>query len=264
MRIATYNIHRAVGLDGRCDVGRIARVISELGCDTVALQEVFSVPHGDAPHAMQLDQLAALTGMHRVGAATVVRDATEYGNALLTRRRVVAVERHDLSFRRREPRGALEVDLEVGGRLVRVIVTHLGLGAAERRHQARRLLQLIEAVPAARPLVLLGDLNEWWPLAGPLRWIDSLLGTAPARRSFPTRMPLFALDRIWVRPSHALRTLVVHRSALARRASDHFPVKATLALGARDEGGLEHAVAGDGTPESGLAADGQCRQRLDQ
>src|SRR5262249_15595263 len=79
---------------------------------------------------------------------------------------------------------------------------------------------------------VLGDINEWLPLGRPLRWLNGLLGHSPAERTFPSRWPLFALDRVWVRPRHALLACSAHRSPLAAFASDHLPVKAIIA--ARD------------------------------
>jgi endonuclease/exonuclease/phosphatase family metal-dependent hydrolase len=76
---------------------------------------------------------------------------------------------------------------------------------------------------------VLGDINEWLPLGRPLRWMHALLGRSPAERSFPSRWPLFALDRVWVRPRHALLEFGAHRSALAAMASDHLPVRAVIA-----------------------------------
>ncbi len=226
--IASYNIHGCVGLDRRCKPQRIVRVIDELGCDAVALQEVNSRP---GPHAdsMQLDYLASETGMEAIAGSTILRHQGHYGNALLTRCPVLAVRRHDFSFSRREPRGALDVDLAIHGQLVRVIVTHLGLNPAERRYQVRQLLKLLHVAEPDQPVVVLGDINEWLPLGRPLRWMHGLLGKAPYERSFPSRWPLFALDRAWVRPRHALLALKAHRSPLAVAASDHLPVKALVA-----------------------------------
>lgn len=230
LRISSYNIHRCVGRDRRLDVGRVARVIRELDCDIVGLQEVDNIPDG-GHDSMQLDFLAAATGMHAVAGHTIIRHEGSFGNALLTRRPVLAVRQHDLSFHRREPRGAIDVDLNVEGELVRVIVTHLGLRPAERRFQVRRMLKLLHDIPPERNVVVLGDINEWLPLGRPLRWLHGLLGHAPGERSFPSGLPLFALDRVWVRPRHTLLAFETHRSAIARVASDHLPVKAIVAPG---------------------------------
>ena len=219
LTIASYNVHACVGTDGRKDAARIVGVIEELGCDTVGLQEA----------DYRLDFIAHRLGMEAVPGLTLLRHDGPYGNALVTRRRVLAVRRLPFTYSGREPRNALDVDLEVGGETVRVIVTHLGLWPAERRYQVRKILELLRQTPVTERVVVLGDINEWMPLGRPLRWMNALLGRSPAERSFPSRWPLLALDRVWVRPRHALLALKAHRSPLAALASDHLPVKAVIA-----------------------------------
>lgn len=230
LTIASYNVHSCIGMDGRCDVPRVAAVIRELECDTVGLQEVIG-RHGDKCEPQQLEVLAEETGMQAVAGPTLARQTGHYGNGLLTRRRVLAVRRHDLSVDRCEPRGALEVDLEVGAHAVRVLVTHLGLRPRERRAQVKQIVDVLRTTPSEQPLVLLGDINEWLPIGRPLRWLHRSLEQGPAGRTFPVWLPLLSLDRIWVRPRSALASLAVHRSQLARIASDHYPVKARVVPG---------------------------------
>jgi endonuclease/exonuclease/phosphatase family metal-dependent hydrolase len=218
LRIATYNLHGCVGRDGARDAQRIAEVVAELGCDTVGLQEVFG-----------LEVLQRTLNMTAVAGPHHMWHDRHVGNALLTRRRVLAVRNHDYSWPRHEPRTALDVDLDVDGETVRVIVTHLGLKPAERRFQVRKLLSLLKDTPLYERVVVLGDINEWLPLGRPLRWLNALFGHSPAERTFPSRWPLFALDRVWVRPRHALLAFGAHRSPLAVLASDHLPVKAIIA-----------------------------------
>jgi endonuclease/exonuclease/phosphatase family metal-dependent hydrolase len=231
LKIASYNVHGCVGLDRRRNTSRVAQVILELGCDTVGLQEVGG--KHDRTGAMQLELLARETGMEAVAGGTIIRHQYHYGNALLTSRPVLAVRRHDLSYRRNEPRGALDVDLDVNGMSVRVLVTHLGLGAAERRTQVTKIIEVLSEMPPEQPLVILGDMNEWLPGGLPLKWLHELMDEAPSGRSFPTWLPMFSLDRVWSRPQGSLQQFDVHRSPAARRASDHYPVKAVIAPGAR-------------------------------
>lgn len=228
LHIASYNVHRCVGTDGRCDVQRIAAVIHEMGCDTIGLQEVDS-RGGPGTDSQQLEYLAHTTGMQYVAGTTIIRHDRDYGNALMTRRKILAVRRHDLSLWRFEPRGALEVDIDVSGTCVRVFVMHLGLLPYERRFQVRKVLKILREMPMDQPVVVLGDVNEWLPLGRPLRWLHGLLGTPPRLRSFPVWAPMFALDRVWVRPRGSLLSFSVHRTLLSRRASDHYPVKAVVA-----------------------------------
>lgn len=223
LRIASYNVHSCRGTDGKKDAQRIVKVIEELGCDTVGLQEV----------DYRLDYIAQKLGMQAIPGLTLARHDGPFGNALLTRRKVLDVRRLGFTYSRREPRNALDVDLDVNGETVRVIVTHLGLWPAERRYQVKKILELVRATPSYERVIVLGDINEWLPLGRPLRWMNALFGRCPAERSFPSRWPLVALDRVWVRPRHALLALKAHRSSLAELASDHLPVKAIIALHAQ-------------------------------
>lgn len=228
LRIASYNVHRCVGTDGRRDPERIAQVISELQADVVGLQEVDSREDGGR-EGLQLALLAEVTGMRAYTGPTISRTDGRYGNALLTRCPVLHVRRHDLTYRQYEPRGALDVDLWVGGSAMRVLVTHMGLRWRERRVQARWLLRVLSQPPASFEVVL-GDTNEWFPLGAPLRWFHARLGRTPARRTFPSRFPLVALDRVWVRHPTAVVEAHPHASPLARVASDHLPIVATVRL----------------------------------
>lgn len=220
LRIASYNVHGCRGADGRKDAQRIVKVIEECGSDTVGLQEV----------DYRLDYIAHKLGMQPIPGLTLARHDGPFGNALITRRKVLAVRRLGFTYGGREPRNALDVDLEVAGKTVRVIVTHLGLWPAERRYQVKQILKLLKETPICERVIVLGDINEWLPLGRPLRWMHALFGRPPAEWSFPARWPLVALDRVWVRPRHALLALKAHRSPLAEQASDHLPVKALVSL----------------------------------
>lgn len=226
--IGSYNIHSCVGMDRRCSPSRVAQVLKELDCDIYALQEVDNEP-GEEQDSKQLEYLSEALDMAAVPGLRIVRHSGEYGNALLTRFPVVSVHRHDLSYGKwLEPRGALDVELDVGGRALRVIATHLGLSRSERRFQWRLLLAAIASSPPDHPTVVLGDMNEWLPRAGTLRDAHHILGEALAPPEFPSFWPLLALTRIWVRPVEAIVSMKVHRTPLAKRASDHLPLRAEI------------------------------------
>lgn len=223
LRLATYNIHGAVGPDGRRDVGRIAGVLEELDANVVALQEVDS-RHGEFD---LLDELAARTGLTPIAGPTLIHHRGDYGNAILTREPILGVRLLDLSVEGREPRGAIDADLRLPGGPLRVLATHLGLHPAERRYQVQRLLAALK--DAERPAtVLMGDINEWFLWGQPSRWLHAYFEQTATPPSFPARFPLLALDRIWARPKHLLREVRAHRSRRARTASDHLPVTARL------------------------------------
>lgn len=225
MRIATYNIHGCVGRDRRLDPHRTAEVLTELEADVIALQELRS-PYGAL---RTLDFLAGQTGMFATEGPTMQMEDASYGNALLSRTKPVETQGVDLSIPGREPRGALDVRLLAHGRRLRVVATHLGLRPAERRQQVRRLLDHL-ASTRNEALVLMGDLNEWFLWGRPLRWLHAVFSQTPGPATFPAARPLFALDRLWVRPRRLLSSIEVHRSAAARIASDHLPLVATLDL----------------------------------
>lgn len=226
--IGSYNIHSCVGLDRRRSPSRIAEVLKELDCDIHALQEVDNEP-GEEQDSEQLEYLSETLGMAAVPGLRIVRHSGAYGNALLTRFPVISVHRHDLSYGKwLEPRGALDVQLDVGGRALRVIATHLGLGRAERRFQWRQLLAAIVTSPPDHPTVVLGDMNEWFPRSATLRDANKILGKALAPAEFPSFAPFLSLTRIWVRPARAIVSLQVHRTPLSRRASDHLPLRAVI------------------------------------
>jgi endonuclease/exonuclease/phosphatase family metal-dependent hydrolase len=226
LTIASYNVHRCIGRDGAHDPARVAKVIDELDADVVALQEVdfgYHVRQG----VDQLRVLADATGYASVWGPVLYGARGQYGNGLLTRHEVVEVRNIDLSVPRMQRRGALDVDLHVHGKTVRVIAAHLGLGLREREVQVRRLLEALDGA-GETPLILLGDFNEWRPPSQPLRHLHRRFGRTPGVRSFPASLPLFALDRIWVQPRHALVAVEVHNSRRARRASDHLPIRAVI------------------------------------
>jgi endonuclease/exonuclease/phosphatase family metal-dependent hydrolase len=224
IRIGTYNVHGFVGRDGRRDLERVAGVIRSLGCRAIGLQEVDS--RGAATTLVELERL---TGMRAVAGATITQADGDYGNALLTSAPVSEVHRHDLSVPGREPRGALEATLQIAsGSPVTVMVTHLGLHRRGRRRQIRRLLELVERTAADRPLVLVGDFNEWWPWAPPLRRLSRIFGNGRAVPTFPAHRPLLALDRVWAGPGSTIRDLRASSNAETRVASDHLPLTADI------------------------------------
>lgn len=221
--MASYNVHGGVGTDGHFRPERIAEVIGELGADVIGLQEV----HLGNGRFNMLDPIREATGMEIVSGRTFTRPVHgDFGNALLTRHGVVSREMLDLGVDGREPRGALDVVLQCDFPL-RVVATHLGLRPWERREQVAKLLAALakgEASGESMTTVLLGDINEWFLWGRPLRWLHAHFRSLPPRRTFPSRWPMFALDRIWVKPLQLVRRIQAHRSPLARLASDHLPL----------------------------------------
>jgi len=196
-----------------------------MNVDILGLQEVDCGYHTAGDDQMAF--LALATGMEAVAGPTMVRDTGHYGNALLTRAPAAAVRHVDLSVGGKEPRGAIDVDLMLEARAVRVLVTHLGLRRFER---ARQVEQILGSVACARPgtvTVVAGDFNEWRPNDQSLQPLHVRFGRSRLK-TFPARRPLFAFDRVLVEPRSFLIEFVVHDTPLARIASDHLPVRAKI------------------------------------
>jgi endonuclease/exonuclease/phosphatase family metal-dependent hydrolase len=223
LTFATYNTHSGVGTDRRFDPQRIADVIAELNADVIALQELEF--HAQAN---MLDILRERSGFHAVAQRTFARENGAFGNGLLSRWPIASSAMIDLSLPGREPRGAIDATVDAEGARCRVVVTHLGLRRAERDEQARRLVAAVAT--NALPTIVAGDINEWLTPRSALRCLHTHFGESPARATFPSFAPLIALDRVWTSPSSLLRNVRVHRSRLARRASDHLPLVAELEL----------------------------------
>jgi len=223
LRVVSYNVHRAIGRDRRCMPQRILEVLRETQADVVALQEVEARDAG----ADMLAWLGRELGFQAIPGTTLIRHDGHYGNGILTRFPARTITHCDLSWRGAEPRAAIAADLEFDGRILRFVATHLGLRPAERRDQAQRLLKLFTDRPYERA-VLMGDINEWLLWGRPLRRLHRYFERTPAPRTFPARMPVLSLDRVWTHPRSMLKGITVHRSALSRLASDHLPLVATL------------------------------------
>ena len=238
LRVVTYNIHTCVGVDRRYDPGRISMVLREIDADIACLQEVDARRRSER-HADQWAYLGAATGCRVVTGTGVRQPRGRFGNAILTRFPVLAAQLIDLTVVGYGPRGAIDADVLVGERVLRVIATHFGLHAPERRQQAHRLMAALgEPISAnrreAHAVLLMGDLNEWRVRGGVIRALDRHLGPSAAPRTFPSWMPVLALDRIYADGRAILRDVGVYRSPLARLASDHLPLVGSLCWSTRD------------------------------
>lgn len=223
--VATYNVHRCIGGDGRYDPGRVIAVLADLRADVICLQEVSAREEGDEQAAL----FARGLGYDVFTGATLVHRAGAVSNAVLTRLPILAGERLDLTVPlAREPRGAIIVRLLAGRRDMLVVCTHFGLGRTERAIQLERLLSTLDV--DTNTVVLAGDFNEWAATGPCNKRLALKFGPAPAPRTFPARLPIFCLDRIYAGPGAVLRSIEVARTLAARRASDHLPVRGLVEL----------------------------------
>ncbi|HET9904015.1 MAG TPA: endonuclease/exonuclease/phosphatase family protein [Xanthobacteraceae bacterium] len=223
IRVATWNIRGGIGLDGRFDLGRIVAVLKRIEPDIVALQEVDSRRSGPA-HGHPFLLLRQALGHHSVEAKSIISADGEYGQILISRWPLATMHIHDISVPEREPRRAIEVEVETPFGCLRLITTHLGLTFRERRNQTRALLEL--ARPSLFTTVMVGDFNDWIWRGSVQNAINRALPGRTWHRTFPSFLPMIRLDRIYCRPREALVRSWTERSAY--RASDHLPVFAEI------------------------------------
>lgn len=224
--VASYNVHRWTGLGGGRvpDPARAGFVISEIGADIVALQEVLR-PFDDPD---PLERIADALQLHLAFVATRVHRRGEVGNAILSRWPITSVFSLDLSFSRVERRSAVAVRFAGPRTSLSVVATHLALVDRTRRRQVRSIL---EHPQLQGPVVLLGDMNAWRNCEATRTLEQELVGGREVTwpRTFPATRPVLSLDRIYARGArvHQVRA---HVSAAARRASDHLPVVARIEI----------------------------------
>jgi endonuclease/exonuclease/phosphatase family metal-dependent hydrolase len=236
MRIVTYNIHRARGMDGRVRPDRVAAVLQEIEADVIALQEVLSID-GSLPEKNQARYIAETLGFHHALGENRRLRGGAYGNVVLSRYPLRTVRNYDISVSGCERRGCLRTDVGLPeGEVLHVFNVHLGLAFLERRHQGRQLVHRVLSDGVLKgPRVMLGDFNEWTRgltsrLLG--RQLESVNLRRHLRwgRTYPGLVPVLALDHIYFDSSLELEKVRLHRTRTALMASDHLPLVADLLI----------------------------------
>ena len=219
-RIASYNIRKARGLDGRRNPGRIIDVLNGLDADVITLQEA-DRRMGDRPAALPKDLIARATDFDLVPLASNDVSLGWHGNAVLVRRGVGVAHHAQTTLPGAEPRGAVAVTLDDG---LTVVGVHLGLLRSSRRRQLRAIAA---HAPDPQKTVVIGDMNEWATRRGFEALISSYALHSPGR-SFHAARPIAALDRVALSHDLALVDAGVDEGTLAKRASDHLPIWADV------------------------------------
>ena len=230
LRVATYNIHRCRGLDGRTNPTLVAEVIRNIDADVVALQEVIGASQTSPGHA---EELGAMLGMCWVMAPARQLRGALFGNVVMSRLPIRQHSQYDLSWRTCEPRCCQRVDIEIGNDTLHLYNVHLGTALLERRYQAGRLSAILHDRRVGIPKVVLGDFNEWMRgmatemLTERLKSID-LRAHLRRRRTYPGVFPVLHLDHIYYEGNVEVVKLELPRTRLSLMASDHLPLIAEL------------------------------------
>ena len=235
LRIATYNIHKCRGLDSRTSPARIISIIQELDADIVCLQEVVNAPTTRLyDQGGQIER--ALPGYTAQFGANRPLHGGTYGNLTLSRLPIHSWHNHDLTSRREE-RGALQTDIELGPHLLHLFNVHLGTGLYERRRQAQLLLgEKVLGHPELKPpRLVVGDLNEW-TRGLTTRLLRNSFQTFSPRHTlrvpatFPGLLPLVTLDHCYYEAPLELIESHLVRTPTALVASDHLPLVTDFAI----------------------------------
>jgi endonuclease/exonuclease/phosphatase family metal-dependent hydrolase len=237
VRIVTYNVHSCIGLDGRCAPDRIAAVLAEIDPDVACLQEL-DVERARTGAVDQAAEIARILAMQFHFNPTIEEVSGRYGDAILSKTPLTVIRAGCLPEvprpLPRELRGAICAQATVDGCTWQIINTHFGLGHAERRLQARALVDdWIRPALSASRVIVCGDFNS-----RPASTVHQIIGErlrdafAATRqrhpRTFSTRWPFVCLDYIFVSSEARVERVSRWSSPIAAVASDHYPVMAEI------------------------------------
>lgn len=249
LRVATYNIHkgvRGIGPTKRLEIHNLGLAVEALDADIICLQEVKGHDHREArtfsatrfghwawPSVPQADFLAP-QGYHSAYRTNAVTRHGEHGNALLSRWPLGDIAHMDVSDHPLEQRGLMHVPVQWRHATIHVIVVHLGLIHASRVRQAQQVAEFVQMyLPPHEPIAVAGDFNDWNEA------LDDIMTDAGLTRArteevartptFPSLIPVLALDRVYTRGLNCTNIMVPRGSAWAK-LSDHLPLVAEFEL----------------------------------
>lgn len=245
LRVLTVNTHKGFTvMNRRFVLPELRDAVRAVNADVVFLQEVQGTHERHSqritawPAAPHYEFLADEIWPQFAYGRNAVYPRGHHGNAVLSKFPIVAYENHDVSVGRQEARGLLHCTLNVPGEAtpVHAICVHLGLVEVHRRRQLELLCEIVaRQVPADAPLLVAGDFNDWRDRAHRVLkrcvGLDEVFVRAQGRaaRTFPARLPLLRLDRIYVRNARAHRPVALPRHPWSR-LSDHAPLAAEVTL----------------------------------
>ncbi len=227
IKVASYNIHKGIGLDRRRDPMRVLDVLREIDADVIALQEA-DRRFGAKACVIPLHMLEDHSPWKAVPFGARAGSMGWHGNVVLVRKDALVIDSEAIHLPALEPRGAVMADVRVNGVAVRIVGMHLDLSGLWRRKQANTITSHVDACATRHPTVMMGDLNEWSAGSGCLRDFGKNYAFAATGPSFHVRRPVARLDRIMVSRDVRVVAAGAHQSAASRKASDHLPIWAVL------------------------------------
>jgi endonuclease/exonuclease/phosphatase family metal-dependent hydrolase len=224
LRILCYNIHGGYDIWGKRDLVRLHDFMERHDVDIGVFQEIET----RASRGGTLQDIQTIAGpsrpYHLPGLALIEGEGW-YGNLIVSRYPIERGLVHNLDTSpHREPRNAVDALVSTDEGMVRLIGTHLSLSPIERWSEVRNLIRLMERVEESevRPMLVMGDINEWRGTSRLLKYLDDLLMPVPCDKTFPAIFPLFRLDRVW---AHNVKgNIRAHCLYDAKNLSDHLPL----------------------------------------
>ena len=245
LRVVTYNIHRAIGVDRRFRLDRIAKILSHYDADISLLQEVdVGVPR--SRYLNLGEELARWLDYpyYAIGQNVRLKKGT-YGNATLSRHPFKYEKNINLTVGSRKRRGCLYTNIQVQANpnhltSLKVFNLHLGLSLIERVQQVGILVRSSEfqTLDQNVPCLIGGDFNDWRHILSTI-FLDILnfnctniskSGSRRALTTYPSFSPQGALDRIYYRGNVRLHSVHRCRMIVSKVASDHLPIIAEFDL----------------------------------
>ncbi len=245
LKVLTVNIHKGfTSFNRRFMLHELRDAVRAVSADVVFLQEVVGTHlkhperYANFPATPHYEFLADEIWQQFAYGRNAVYDNGHHGNALLSKFPIVHYQNHDVSIAGPERRGVLHCVLRIPGRAVdlHAICVHLGLAETHRKQQLLRICKLVrDDIPADAPVVLAGDFNDWRGRAHDILEQGSNLreifvqANGEAARTFPAKMPVLRLDRIYVRNATVHAPMVLPKRPWSK-LSDHAPLAAELTL----------------------------------
>jgi len=237
LNVMTINVHKGfTALNRRFILPELREAVRATGADLVFLQEVHgshqqhALRHPAWPEAPQYEFLADSMWPQFAYGRNAVYPHGDHGNALLSKFPIADHRNLDVSIRGNEERGLLHCRLDVPGHdEVHAICVHLRLREAHRQRQVGLLLELLDSLPADAPVIIAGDFNDWRLKADAMLSPHVVEAFGSPARSFPARLPLLRLDRIYLRNAKASKAQVLSKYPWSH-LSDHAPLAAEIDL----------------------------------
>lgn len=210
-------------------INNVARILQHQQADIVCLQEDLDT-HGEVEG--RLYKQFKDVWSNKVEGKTVLHSLGEQKNSIMTRFPVVFEDCVDISMLGRQPRCMIRADIQYvphDETIVTVLCTHFGLSGKERCVQAMKVAHYIKTnVPPGRPVLLVGDFNDWTR-----RLSKVFLGTGLKDTfvesvgkhvaTYPSFMALLSLDRLYFRDLELVSSRVIKEAGWYGN-SDHLPV----------------------------------------